>query len=61
MYHRLYTCLKRDKVTLRIKLLFKGVDVVEWSTRWSKAKMVLQCNNGVGSNPVEQKFDSSKI
>ena len=39
IYTRLYTCLMsiprfalRDKVTLRLlKLLFKGVDVVEWS------------------------------
>ena len=34
---------------------YKGVDVVEWSReRGRKAKrMVLQCINGVSSNPVE--------
>ena len=77
MYHlhaRLYTCLTsiprfalREKVTLGLlKLLFEGVDVVEWSKGVGrKAKrIVLQCINGVGSNPVEgrtKKFDSSKI
>ena len=43
----------REKVTLRLlKLLFKGVDVVEGAGRKAK-RMVLQCINGVGSNPVE--------
>ena len=41
------------------------MDVVEWSSALDvKAKrMVLQCINGVGSNPVEGRtqFDSSKI
>ena len=63
IYTRLYTCLTsiprfalREKVTLRLlKLLLKGVDVVEWSRALDvKAKrMVLQCINGVGSNPAE--------
>ena len=29
------------------------VDVVEWSRALDAKRMVLQCNNGVGSNPVE--------
>ena len=43
----------RDNVTLRLlKLYFYIADVAEWSR--SKAKrMVLQCINGVSSNPVE--------
>jgi hypothetical protein len=43
----------RDKVTLRLlKLYFNIVDVVEGAGRKAK-RMVLQCINGVGSNPVE--------
>ena len=60
IYTHLYTCLMsitrfalREKVTLRLlKLLFQGVDVVEGAGRKAK-RMVLQCINGVGSNPVE--------
>ena len=63
IYTRLYTCLTpiprfalRDKVTLRLfKLLFLGSGcsrVVQGAGRKAK-RMVLQCNNGVGSNPVE--------
>jgi hypothetical protein len=46
----------RDKVTLRsLKLLFKGVDVVEWSRALDVrlSEWCLQCINGVSSNPVE--------
>ena len=58
--HTLYTCLMsisrfslRDKVTLRLlKLPLKGVDVVEGAGRKAK-RMVLQCINGVSSNPVK--------
>ena len=63
MYHLhtlIYTCLTpiprfalREKVTLRLlKLLFKGVDVLDAAGRKAK-RMVPQCTNGVGSNPVE--------
>jgi hypothetical protein len=60
IYTRLYTCLMsisrfslRDKVTLRLlKLPLKGVDVVEGAGRKAK-RMVLQCINGVSSNPVK--------
>ena len=35
--------------------IYKGVDVVEWSKGAGRKaqRMVLQCFNGVGSNPVE--------
>ena len=43
----------RDKVTLRLlKLPLKGVDVVEGAGCKAK-RMVLQCINGVSSNPVK--------
>ena len=73
IYTRLYTCLTsiprfalREKVTLRLlKLLFKGVDVVEWSRAldvrlsewcWSVSMVWVQI-----PSREEQKFDSSKI
>ena len=60
IYTRVYPCFTsiprfalREKVTLRLlKLLLKGVDVVEGAGRKAK-RMVLQCINGVGSNPVD--------
>jgi hypothetical protein len=63
IYTRLCTCLTyiprfalREKVTLRLlKLLFLGSGggrVVYGAGRKAK-RMVLQCINGVGSNPVE--------
>ena len=65
IYTRLYTCLTyipkfalREKVTLRLlKLLFKGVDVVEGAGYKAK-RMVLQCINGVSSNPVWFNFQT---
>ena len=60
IYTRLYTCLMsvsryslRDKVTLRLlKLHFYGVDAVEGAGIKAK-RLLLQCINGVSSNPVE--------
>ena len=46
----------RDKVTLRLlKLYFNIADVVEWSrgAGHEAKRLVLQCINGVSSNPVE--------
>ena len=73
IYTRLYTCLTpiprfalRDKVTLRLlKLLFKGVDVVEWS-RALDVKLSEWCCSVTMvwvqiPSREEQKFDSSKM
>ena len=78
IYTRLYTCLTsiprfslRDKVTLRLlKLLFQGVDVVEWSraldvrlSEWccSVSMVWVQMVWVQIPSREEQKFDSSKI
>ena len=73
IYTRLYTCLMsiprfalRDKVTLRLlKLLFKGVDVVEWSraldvrlNEWCFSVSMVWVQI---PSREEQKFDNSKI
>ena len=44
-------------------IYFYIVDVAEWSRAHIAKRLVLQCINGVSSNPVEekQKFVSSKI
>ena len=72
-YTRLDTCLMsisriflRDKVTLRLlKLYFYIADVAEWSRALDirLKRLVLQCINGMSSNPVEgrTKFVSSYI
>ena len=60
IYTRLDTCLMsisrfslRDKVTLRLlKLHFYGANVVESAGRKAK-RLLLQCINGVNSNPEE--------
>ena len=55
-YVYLYRFFLRNKVTLRLlKLNFYGADVVEWSkgTGHKAKRLVLQCINGVSSNPVE--------
>ena len=61
IYTRLDTCLMsisrfslRDKVTL-LKLYFYIADVAEWSRVQdiTAKRLVLQCINGVSSNPVE--------
>ena len=54
----------RDKVTLRLlKLYFYLADVVEWSKALlHKAKrLVLQCINGVSSNPVEGRTKNCQL
>jgi hypothetical protein len=73
LYTRLYTCLTsiprfslRDKVTLRLlKLLFKGVDVVEWSRALDVRLSELCCSVSMVWVQIpsreEQTFDSSKI
>jgi hypothetical protein len=63
IYTRLDTCLMsisrfslRDKVTRRLlKLYFYIADVVEWSRVLDirLKRLVLQCINGVSSNPIE--------
>ena len=58
-------CSLRDKVTLRLlKLLFlwSGCGRVVYGSGNKAKRLVLQCTNGVSSNPVERrtKFDSSK-
>ena len=70
---RLYTCLTpiprfalREKVTLRLlKLLFKGVDVVEWSRALDVRLSEWCCSVSMVWVQIpsreEQKFDSSKI
>jgi hypothetical protein len=73
IYTRLYTCLMsisrfalRDKVTLRLlKLLLKGVDVVEWSRALDVRLSEWCCSVSMVWVQIpsreEQKFDSSKI
>jgi hypothetical protein len=73
IYTRLYTCLTciprfalREKVTLRLlKLLFSGVDVVEWSrvldvrlSEWCCSVTMVWVQI---PSREEQNFDSSKI
>jgi hypothetical protein len=58
-------CSLRDKVTLRLlKLLFlwSRCGRVVYGSGHKAKRLVLQCTNGVSSNPVERrtKFDSSK-
>jgi hypothetical protein len=65
IYTRFNVCLMSisrfflpDKVTLRLfKLHFYGVDVVEWSRAIDirQSNFLLQCINGVRSNPVERR------
>jgi hypothetical protein len=71
IYTRLYTCLTsiprfslRDKVTLRLlKLLLKGVDVVEWSRALDVRLSEWCCSVSMVWVQIpsreEQKFDSS--
>ena len=73
IYTRLYTCLTsiprfslRDKVTLRLlKLLFQGVDVVEWYRALDVRLSEWCCSVSMVWVQIpsreEQKFDSSKI
>ena len=73
IYTRLYTCLTsfprfalREKLTLRLlKLLFKGVDVVEWSRALDVRLSEWCCSVSMVwvhiPSREEQKFDSSKI
>ena len=73
IYTRLYTCLTpiprfalREKVTLRLlKLLLKGVDVVEWSRALDVRLSEWCCSVSIVWVQIpsreEQKFDSSKI
>jgi hypothetical protein len=69
IYTHLYTCLTcisrfalREKVTLRLlKLLFKGVDVVEWSRALSEWCCSVSMVWVQIPSREEQKFDSSKI
>jgi hypothetical protein len=63
IYTRLDTCLMsisqfslRDKVPLwLLKLYFNIADVIKWSRALDKGakRLMLQCINGVSSNPVE--------
>jgi hypothetical protein len=61
-YINLYTNLYKSSTSCLLNIYIYGVDVVEGAGRKAK-RMVLQCINGVSSNPVEgkKKFDSSKI
>ena len=73
IYTRLYTCLTsiprfalQEKVTLRLlKLLSKGVDVVEWSRALDVKLSEWCCSVSMVWVQIpsreEQKFDSSKI
>ena len=78
IYTRLYTCLTsitrfalREKVTLRLlKLLFQGVDVVEWSRALdmilsdlfcSLSMVWVQISRGKNTNVTAQKSNSNTV
>ena len=53
-YINLYTNLYKSSTSCLLNIYIYGVDVVEGAGRKAK-RMVLQCINGVSSNPVEGK------